>query len=88
MIPIVENLSNGNAEARRKRAREALNGASLRSACGGRVVVGLRARAILKPQLDLMLILEEAGGMMRSQGPGRQRGAAPPASTAPSRSSD
>jgi hypothetical protein len=65
MTSIVENVPDDDAEARRKQARQILARASLRGACGGGIVLDGRARAILEPQLDLVLVLEEAVSRVR-----------------------
>jgi len=65
MAPIADSTADLDAKARRARAREILARLSLWSACGQSVAVGRQAKAILKPHLDLVLVLAEAMGKVR-----------------------
>ncbi|WP_395015118.1 hypothetical protein [Dongia sp.] len=64
MTAIVENVPDGDAGLRRKRARDIL-ARPLLSACGQSVTVSQQAKAILEPCLDLVLVLGEAVGKVR-----------------------
>lgn len=62
MTPIADSSPGLDVKTARDRAREILAHLSLQSECGQSVALGPQARAILEPDLDLVLVLGEAVG--------------------------